>query len=115
MLASGAFSIDGTGASDINATTGGLTISTITSGDLALTSVAAVNATGVTTSSFKTTGASADINITTEGTTADITIDATTTQTGDVYINGDNVYITGYSGSGAVDIVAAAASKFEVT
>ena len=43
MLASSTFSIDGTGASNVTATSGDLTVSTATSGDLVLTSVATLD------------------------------------------------------------------------
>jgi hypothetical protein len=45
FLSTGAFSIDGTGASNVTATSGILTLSTLTSGDLDITSADAVNIT----------------------------------------------------------------------
>jgi len=46
ILAGGIFSIDGTGASNVSATSGALTLSTITSGDLNVTSIDSVVITG---------------------------------------------------------------------
>lgn len=46
MLATTTFSIDGTGASNVSATSGVLTVSTLTSGDLALTAADSVVVTG---------------------------------------------------------------------
>jgi len=84
MLSSGVFSIDGTGASNVTATSGNLTVSTVTSGDVVVSSAAVVDVDGTSVTidasaggvSIDATGAS---NFT--STTGGVTI-ATTTSGG---------------------------------
>jgi hypothetical protein len=80
MLSTGVFSIDGTGASNVSATSGNLTISTITTGTLILNSVAAIDMDGTsatldTTGAFSIDGAAAS-NVST--TAADLTLSTIT-------------------------------------
>jgi len=56
MLSSGAFSIDGTGASNVSATSGNLTLSTITSGDLLMSSAAGATLTVASDLTLAVTG-----------------------------------------------------------
>ena len=62
ILASSTFSIDGTGASNVTATSGNLTVATATSGNLVLTSAADVDLTA--TAELDIGAASSDIDIT---------------------------------------------------
>jgi hypothetical protein len=72
MLATTTFSIDGTGASNVSATSGNLTVSTITTGDLLLSSAAEADITAVGLVDINA-GANLDIDV-----TGSTTIDSTT-------------------------------------
>jgi len=97
LMTSGGFSIDGVGASNVSVTGGNLTLSTITSGTLFITAVAALTASGTAVSIdgtaasyFKTTGANLTLQTVTSGTLA-------------------------VTSAGAVNIDGAAASYFKTT
>jgi hypothetical protein len=74
MLSTGVFSIDGTGASNVSATSGNLTLSTLTSGDLILSSIAnvtidgtGVSIDGTSASNLSTTGANLTLSTLSSG------------------------------------------------
>ena len=107
VLATTTFSIDGTGASNVTATSGNLTLSTLTTGDVIVSSIAnvTVDGTGISidgtaASNLSTTGANLTLSTITSGTlavtsAADVDINATT----GVTIDGTTISIDGTAAS----------------
>ncbi len=98
MLSSGAFSIDGTGASNVSAASGNLTLSTTTSGDIDLSSAADVDVDGANIQLDATAAVSIDAaaasNVTVAG--ADLTLSTTTSGNVDITAADDiNLAATG--------------------
>ena len=116
MLASTTFSIDGTGASNVSATSGALTVSTITSGDLNLTAAASVVITGAEAAADAVTVTASNvaggIDINAGGTSGVVTINgggACTITTAGINLAAGSSEID-LTTTGAVDINSAAAT-----
>jgi hypothetical protein len=126
MLSTSTFSIDGTGASNVSATSGTLTISTITSGDVTVSAVSSVNVLGAEAAAdavrinASNVAGGIDVDAGTAGvlvdTTGSISLDAAvasnlTTSSGDLTLSatGNSVVITG--AEAAVDAVQINASN----
>ena len=96
ILAATTFSIDGTGASNVTATSGNLTVSTVTSGNLVLTSAADVDLTAA--AELDIGAASSDIDITgalaiNSGDTTNLTMDADADSTKTLTIQANNTNV----------------------
>jgi hypothetical protein len=123
LLASSTFSIDGTGASNVTATSGNLTLSTATSGDVVLSSAANIDADAAAVTVDATAGISLDaatasnFTVTTGAltietvTSGDLTLSTTTA--GDILLSGAaEIDITP---AGLLDINAGANMDVDVT
>jgi len=109
MLSSSTFSIDGTGASNVTATSGNLTVSTATSGNLALTSVGTATLTSASGSACAITDGVGTLTMTSGALTesALVSIDLTpsgaiTIQGGGASKYGDDTATLDFDGAGAV-------------
>ena len=109
MLSSSTFSIDGTGASNVTATSGNLTLSTATSGNLALTSVGTATLTSASGSACAITDGVGTLTMTSGALTesALVSIDLTpsgaiTIQGGGASKYGDDTATLDFDGAGAV-------------
>ena len=112
LLSSAAFSIDGTGASNLSATSGDLTVSTITSGNLVLTAAANIDADAVAVTVDASNGISLDAAAASNFSVAGAALTLETTGSGNVDINSaGDVTVDG----AGISIDGTAASNFSVT
>ena len=112
ILSSAAFSIDGTGASNLSATSGDLTVSTITSGNLVLTAAANIDADAVAVTVDASNGISLDAAAASNFSVAGAALTLETTGSGNVDINSaGDVTVDG----AGISIDGTAASNFSVT
>jgi len=124
MLASSTFSIDGTGASNVTTTSGNLTLSTLTSGDLVGSSVAGIDLDAGTTFdvlaagvfSIDGTGGASNVSLVSDSAGDDLTIGLTGATDSSVFINSsgtgaDAIALT--ASAGGIDISATGASAGE--
>lgn len=113
MLSTTTFSIDGTGNSNVSATSGSLTVSTITTGDLVLTAADNVNMDGGLIEIDATKAVSIAAAQASDFTVAGANLLLTTTSSGDVQVTAAQKFDV--SSGGATEIDAAASSYVKVT
>jgi hypothetical protein len=112
LLSSAAFSIDGTGASNLSATSGDLTVSTITSGNLVLSAAANIDADAVAVTVDASNGISLDAAAASNFSVAGAALTLETTGSGNVDINSaGDVTVDG----AILSLDGTAASNFTVT